>query len=108
MYGSKPKSFWEKVLWTDETKVELFGQTCHCAVYQKGNEAYKGKNTVPTVEYGRGSKRVGVVLLPLKIAKGFWVATLGPVSESCVCVLDRGSFSRTMIPNIPGSVWIIV
>ena len=26
---NKPKSFWENVLWTDETKVELFGKAHH-------------------------------------------------------------------------------
>lgn len=56
MYLSKPKSFWENVLWTDETKIELFGKAHHSTVYRKRNEAYKEKNTVPTVKYGGGSK----------------------------------------------------
>src|SRR4029434_2860494 len=47
-FQGKPKSFWENVLWTDETKVELFGK----AVYRKQNEAFKEKNTVPTVIHG--------------------------------------------------------
>ena len=46
----KPKSFWEYILWTDETKVELFGK----AVYRKQNEAFKEKNMVPTVKHGGG------------------------------------------------------
>ena len=53
---SKPQSFWENVLWTDETKVELFSKARHSTVYRKLNEAYKEKNTVPTVKYGGGSK----------------------------------------------------
>uniref|UniRef100_A0A8C5MLE8 Transposase n=1 Tax=Leptobrachium leishanense TaxID=445787 RepID=A0A8C5MLE8_9ANUR len=55
MYSSKPKSFWETILWTDETKIELFGKAHHSTVYRKWNEAYKEKNTVPTVKYGGGS-----------------------------------------------------
>uniref|UniRef100_A0A8C5PYF6 Transposase Tc1-like domain-containing protein n=1 Tax=Leptobrachium leishanense TaxID=445787 RepID=A0A8C5PYF6_9ANUR len=55
MYLSKPKSFWENVLWTDETKIELFGKAHHSTVYRKRNEAYKEKNTVPTVKYSGGS-----------------------------------------------------
>uniref|UniRef100_A0A8C5WJP2 Transposase n=1 Tax=Leptobrachium leishanense TaxID=445787 RepID=A0A8C5WJP2_9ANUR len=55
MYLSKPKSFWENVLWTDETEIELFGKAHHSTVYRKWNEAYKEKNTVPTVKYGGGS-----------------------------------------------------
>ena len=50
----KPKSFWENVLWTDETKVELFGKAHHSTVYRKRNEAFKEKNTVPTGKYGGG------------------------------------------------------
>uniref|UniRef100_A0A803K3T0 Transposase Tc1-like domain-containing protein n=1 Tax=Xenopus tropicalis TaxID=8364 RepID=A0A803K3T0_XENTR len=55
MYLSKPQSFWENVLWTDETKIELFGKAHHSTLYRKWNEAYKEKNTVPTVKYGGGS-----------------------------------------------------
>uniref|UniRef100_A0A8C5M601 Transposase n=1 Tax=Leptobrachium leishanense TaxID=445787 RepID=A0A8C5M601_9ANUR len=55
MYLSKPKSFWENVLWTDETKIELFGKAHHSTVYRKRNEAYKEKNIVPTVKYSGGS-----------------------------------------------------
>ncbi len=44
-YVTKPQSFWENVLWTDETKV-----------IRKRNEAFKEKNTVPTVKHGGGSK----------------------------------------------------
>lgn len=42
-------------MWTDETKVELFGKSRHSTVYRKQNEAYKEKNTVPTVKHGGGS-----------------------------------------------------
>ncbi len=55
-YVTKPQSFWENVLWTDETKVELFGKGHHGTVYRKRNEAFKEKNTVPTVKHGGGSK----------------------------------------------------
>ena len=56
MYVSKPKPFWETVLWTDETKIEFFGKARHSTIYRKWNEAYKEKNTVPTVKYGGYSK----------------------------------------------------
>ena len=55
-YLRKPKSFWEKVMWTDETKVELFGKAHYSTVYRKQNEAFKEKNTVPTVKHGGGSQ----------------------------------------------------
>ncbi len=56
------QSFWENVLWTDETKVELFGKGHYGTVYRKRNEAFKEKNTVPTVKH-RGSSKMFLGLL---------------------------------------------
>ncbi len=52
---TKPQSFWENLLWTDESKVELFVKGHHGTVYRKINEASE-KRTVPTVKHGGGSK----------------------------------------------------
>ena len=49
----KPKSFWENVMWTQETKVELFGKAHYCTVHRKWNEAFKEKNMV---KHGGGSQ----------------------------------------------------
>ena len=49
-------------MWTDETKVELFGKAHYHTVYRKLNEDYNEKNTVPTVKHSGGS---GVALLLL-------------------------------------------
>lgn len=54
-YLDKPQSFWDNVLWTDETKIELFGNAKQQFVYRRRNEAYKEKNTLPTVKHGGGS-----------------------------------------------------
>ena len=59
MHIDKPQSFWENVLWTDETKLELFGKSHQLYVHRRKNEAYKEKNTVPTCETWR---RLGYVL----------------------------------------------
>ncbi|KAI4904263.1 hypothetical protein NFI96_000557 [Prochilodus magdalenae] len=45
-------SYWEKVLWSDETKIELFGLNSTRHVWRKKNAAYDPKNTVPTVKHG--------------------------------------------------------
>ncbi len=37
-YVTKPQSFWENILWTDETKLELFGKGHHGTVYRKRKE----------------------------------------------------------------------
>ncbi len=55
-YVTKQQSFWENILWTDETKFELFGKG-HCTVYRKRNEAFKEKNTVPTAAVLNSSPR---------------------------------------------------
>ncbi len=52
---TKPQSFRENVLWTDETKVELFSKGHHGTVYRKRNEAFKEKNTVHKVKRDGGS-----------------------------------------------------
>ena len=49
MHIDKPQSFWQNVFWTDETKLELFGKSHQLYVHRSTNEAYKEKNTVPTV-----------------------------------------------------------
>ena len=52
---SKPSSFWDKILWSDETKIELFGRNCVSRVWRQKNSAFHPKNTVPTVKLGGGS-----------------------------------------------------
>lgn len=51
----KPAAFWSNVLWTDETKIELFGHNQQRYAWRKKNEAFKEKNVKPTVKYGGGS-----------------------------------------------------
>ena len=54
-HGDKYRSFWKNVLWSDETKIELFGHNDHRYVWRKKGDAYKPKNTIPTVKHGGGS-----------------------------------------------------
>ena len=51
-HGDKDRTFWRNVLWSDETKIELFGHNDHHYVRRKKGEAYKPKNTIPTVKTG--------------------------------------------------------
>lgn len=52
---NKPSSFWERILWSDETKIELFGRNGVSRVWRQKNSAYDPKNTIPTVKFGGGS-----------------------------------------------------
>ena len=46
---------WQNVLWSDETKMELFGLNAKRYVWGKPNTAHHLKNTIPTVKHGGGS-----------------------------------------------------
>ncbi len=45
---------WVKVLWSDETKIELFGINSTRRVWRR-NAAYDPKNPIPTVKHGGGN-----------------------------------------------------
>ena len=47
--------FWSKVLWSDETKNELFDHTDSRYVWRKSGEVYKEKHTIPTVKHRGGN-----------------------------------------------------
>ncbi|CAI9586109.1 unnamed protein product, partial [Staurois parvus] len=51
------KDYWDSVLWSDETKITVFGTDGFKTVWRRKGEEYKEKCMVPTV------KRGGSVLL---------------------------------------------
>ena len=54
-HKEKENSFSERVLRTDETKIELFSHNYRNHVWRKDDETNWLKNTVPTVKFGGGS-----------------------------------------------------
>ncbi|MBN3279959.1 TCB1 transposase, partial [Polyodon spathula] len=54
-HESDAAAMWEKVLWSDETKIENFGQNSKRYVWRKPNTAHASRHTIPTVKYGGGS-----------------------------------------------------
>uniref|UniRef100_A0AAZ3S8D9 Transposase Tc1-like domain-containing protein n=1 Tax=Oncorhynchus tshawytscha TaxID=74940 RepID=A0AAZ3S8D9_ONCTS len=50
-HGDKDRTFWRNVLWSDETKIELFGHNYHRYVWRKKGAACKPKRTIPTVKH---------------------------------------------------------
>uniref|UniRef100_A0A8C6P1G5 Transposase Tc1-like domain-containing protein n=1 Tax=Nothobranchius furzeri TaxID=105023 RepID=A0A8C6P1G5_NOTFU len=52
------QDFWENTLWTDETKVELFGRQMSRNIWRRSNTAFQTKNIIPTVKHGGGSVMV--------------------------------------------------
>ncbi|KAK3553721.1 hypothetical protein QTP70_007583 [Hemibagrus guttatus] len=53
-----PQDFWENTLWTDETKIELFGRSVSHYIWRKSNTTFQKNNIIPTVKYGGGSVMV--------------------------------------------------
>uniref|UniRef100_A0AAR2K185 Transposase Tc1-like domain-containing protein n=1 Tax=Pygocentrus nattereri TaxID=42514 RepID=A0AAR2K185_PYGNA len=47
--------YWQNVLWTDETKIELFGKNTQRYIWRKKGTAHHHKNIIPTVKYGGGN-----------------------------------------------------
>ncbi len=51
-YLDYPKDFWANILWTDETKAELFGRCVSRYIWHKTNTGFHKKNIIPTVKHG--------------------------------------------------------
>ena len=47
MWGAQQT--WKKVLWSDETKIEVFGLNAKHYVWQKANSAHHPDHNIPTV-----------------------------------------------------------
>jgi len=47
------QDFWNN-LWSDQTKVEMFGPNAQQHVWRKPNTAYQHKHLIPTVKHGGG------------------------------------------------------
>lgn len=54
-YIEQPPEFWEQVLFTDETKINLFGSDGKQIVWRSPNTALKSQHLKPTVKHGGGN-----------------------------------------------------
>ena len=55
---TKDKDYWNHVLWSDETKINLSGSDRVKRVWRHSGEDYKDKSVLPTVKHGSGSVMV--------------------------------------------------
>ncbi len=76
---------WMKVLWSDETKIELFGHNMTKTIWHKKGEAYNPKNTIPTVKH-RGDSVM------------MWGCLTGTGTGCLVCV--EGKMNATIYQDI--------
>jgi hypothetical protein len=54
-YLSKDNTFWNRVLWSDESKFNLFGSDGHIKVWRKAGEELNEDCLQPTIKHGGGS-----------------------------------------------------
>lgn len=53
-----PEDCWRNILWTDESKIELFGTCAARYIWRKNGTAFDKKNMMPTVKHGGGNVMV--------------------------------------------------
>ncbi len=54
-HADKDEDYWDSILWSDETKINVFGADGFKTVWRRKDEEYKVKCMVPTVKHGGGS-----------------------------------------------------
>ncbi len=54
-HADKDEDDWDSILWSDETKINVFGTDGFKTVWRRKDEEYKEKCMVPTVKHGGGS-----------------------------------------------------
>ncbi len=69
---TKDMDYWNHVLWSDETKINLFGSDSVKHVWRQPGEEYKDKCVLPTVKHGGGS----VIVWGCMSAARHWGATV--------------------------------
>ncbi|KAK3513333.1 hypothetical protein QTP70_012378 [Hemibagrus guttatus] len=87
-----PEEDWENVIWSDETKIELFGKHSTCRVWRRKNAELHPKNTIPTVKHGGGNMLWGCFS-----AKG--PGRLIRVKERMNGAMYREILSKNLLPS---------
>ncbi|KAK3517308.1 hypothetical protein QTP70_002953 [Hemibagrus guttatus] len=88
-----PEEDWENVIWSDETKIELFGKNSTCRVWRRKNAELHPKNTIPSVKHGGGN----IILWGCFSAKG--PGRLIRVKERINGAMYREILSKNLLPS---------
>ena len=85
---------WEKVKWSDESKIQLFGINSTRCVWKKRYAEYNRKNTIPTVKHGGGN----LMLLGCFSAKG--TGGLNRIKGRMNGAMYRAIFWDNLLPSV--------
>ncbi len=83
-YLDYPQDFWANILWTDWTKVDLFGRCVSRYIWCKTNRAFHKKNIIPTIKHGGGSVMVRTSFRTWTTCHNWWNHELCTLSENPV------------------------
>jgi len=95
LHQNKPQDFWNNVLWTDETKVKMFGYNAQQHVLRKPNTAYQHKHLIPTVKHGGG----GLMIWACSAATG--PGHLAVIEST----MNSSVYQSILESNVRPSVW---
>ena len=93
-YIDKDEEFWNRVLFTDETKVNLFGNDSRGKVWRKKNTALDVNNLTPTVKHGGGSVMVWGAIAASGVGRMVFIDG----------VMDQHQYKRILEDNLKDSV----
>ncbi len=86
--------YWNHVLWSDETKINLFGSDGVKRVWRQPGEEYKDKCVLPTVKHGGGN----VMVWGCMSAAG--TGELVPIEGTMNANMYYGILKQSMIPSL--------
>ena len=89
-----PEEELEKVMWSDETKIELFGLNSTRRVWRKKKDEYNPKNTIPTVKHGGGN----IILWGCFSAKG--TGRLHRIERRIDGAMYREILANNLLPSV--------
>ncbi|CDQ83534.1 unnamed protein product [Oncorhynchus mykiss] len=89
-------------MWSDETKIGLFGLNSTRRVWRKKKDEYNPKNTIPTVKHG-GERMISACVVPTVKHGGGGVMVWGCFAGDTVCDLFRlqGTLNQHGYHSIP-------
>ncbi len=93
---TKNMDYWNHVLWSDETKINLFCSDCVKRVWWQPGEEYKDKCVLPTVKHGGGSVMVWGCMSAAGTGKLQFIE--GTMNANMYCEILK----QSMIPSLRG------